>query len=689
MPAFYLFSDFELPVGCKICTLFLTDEELLHIFPLDQFARRHCKITDFTSRQESDVSFRMNTKSAQTKLSSRRQTCPNIASSLNLYDSHHDHVTKHPEQSNPSLFDNVGKGSIKKNANFIGVDRHSTWGKGRTKMSLSHVPIVECRHGESPVDSATETLTDIADESYFGKSYRSSAMNEPFSIECLKADIDYSDNDSEDDLGLGDTEKDESDDKNKSQSTDMSSDKEVSNSQKLNASNNFESETSNSIDVKNTKTISENLNTNEFVPINNKGNEANGAKHAGLTNKNGLNFTRNYSDSESDVKESVICPTIQVKVEIHKPKCDNNNESLININGKESSKITFENDKAENVARTENICENGNKSDNQPSIEVDSSIGNSLTDNTDKGNFSNSGTDVGNCDSDEKSVTVVGTESKLERGSSKYGDEKENTVQRQDNIDSGAKMKNVVNKTESLESNEQNINSGSQSVDLEEDKSSSSVSNKAQQSLDGKGKIDTEKQHEGENITNDNDDNIESEKENITPEIPPINKENNLKSKDISNMNDNDEPCISCLELRSENMETESNKQRCSQCLSKKKSQIINHFDDRKEVIDFSVRGEHQDSSANHAIDASDTETFNQSVISTETVSSSTLTFSSNVSTDSTISRFWTHEMDGLNDVTLYVQCHSDISLLLLMENPEQYQENLLHSLVGIFKTMS
>ncbi|KAL3858526.1 hypothetical protein ACJMK2_013111 [Sinanodonta woodiana] len=55
--------------------------------------------------------------------------------------------------------------------------------------------------------------------------------------------------------------------------------------------------------------------------------------------------------------------------------------------------------------------------------------------------------------------------------------------------------------------------------------------------------------------------------------------------------------------------------------------------------------------------------------------------FSSDQSSDSTLSKVWTPDMDGLNDLTLYVQRHSDISLLLLLENPVQNEEAVLHML--------
>ncbi|KAK3588835.1 hypothetical protein CHS0354_035976 [Potamilus streckersoni] len=55
--------------------------------------------------------------------------------------------------------------------------------------------------------------------------------------------------------------------------------------------------------------------------------------------------------------------------------------------------------------------------------------------------------------------------------------------------------------------------------------------------------------------------------------------------------------------------------------------------------------------------------------------------FSSDQSSDSILSKVWTPDMDGLNDLTLYVQRHSDISLLLLMENPVQNEEAVLHML--------
>ena len=511
-------------------------------------------------------------KSAQSKQSGRRQTCPNIASSLHLYDSISDHVVKQSDQGLPSLLDNIGKGSFKKNSNFIGVDRHSGWGKGRSKISLSHVPIVECRHGESPADSATETLTDNADDSYFGKSYRSSTLNEPYNplnLDSLKADINDSENDSEDDLGLVDTEKDSADDQNKSQSTDMSSDKESSSIHKLGASNISGSETSQNSDAVNTKTLQENPTPNDVLPINS---DKLGAKHSNLTKKNGLNFKRNFSDSDLDIQENDTGATIQVKVEVY----EQNNDLTPEVN---------------------------------------------------------------DCDSDAKTIKKVENDNKLERGISEYTDE--NDTNSQTKTVSGASLKSIADEKEILESGK------SQNNDLED------------------------------HVSDD-------EKENINPANEPGNKDSSFRPKETLDLNEFDEPCIGCLELRTENPEAESSKLKCAQCLSKKKSQIINHFADRKEVIDFTVRCEHKDTSANQVIDASDTEQFSQSMISNETLTSSTLTFSSSVSTDSTISRFWTHEMDGLNDVTLYIQCHSDISLLLLMENPDQYQETLLHSIVSI-----
>lgn len=192
--------------------------------------------------------------------------------------------------------------------------------------------------------------------------------------------------------------------------------------------------------------------------------------------------------------------------------------------------------------------------------------------------------------------------------------------------------------------------------------------------------------NEGDRNADSAKDSTESEKENFDPNCSGnVSKDTKKtikakvhKIKAVLNLDDNeiDEPCINCLEIRTENPEYSD--KRCSQCLSNGKSQIINHYSDRKEVIDFSSRETEQKSLRNQDLDHTDTEMGKtmHSVISTDSS-----TFSSDVSTDSTISRFWTHEMDGLNDVTLYIQCHSDISLLLLMENPEQYQENLLHAL--------
>ena len=584
----------------------------------------------------------MAAKSAQTKIHTRRQTCPNIASSLNLFDSHPDQVTKHSDQTNPSFMDNTEKGHSKR-VQLLLVWTDIVLGEREGLKYLFHnVPIVECRHGESQADSATETLTDNADDSYFSKSYRSSALNEPYNplnLESLKDDINDSDNDSEDDLDLADTEKDSDDDKSKSQSTNMSSDKEQSYSQKLDVPNNSESKTSQSSNVNDTKTISESQNATIVLPVNKY---ENCAKPSSLTKKNGLNFNKNFSDSESDGQEIVLVQTIQIEADVHEPsfnactviKMDENkySETASEVN---EAKIDNSVNDTGNIAGAENI--NEIKSDNQKSIKEESNNGN----------------------------------------------RHETDEQGKEHNDSGAEIERKVNKTDF----DSEISTVDLNAELEEDQFSDKVLNKDQQIINSKSKTEPNKQQlndEGRNVNIDFD-HVENEKENINPENPSSNKESNFKTKDTLDLNDLDEPCISCLELRTENPEAESSKQKCAQCLSKKKSQIINHFADRKEVIDFSVRGEHQDASANQVIDASDTEQFNQSVMSTDTFSSSTLTFSSSVSTDSTMSRFWTHEMEGLNDVTLYIQCHSDISLLLLMENPEQYQENLLHSIVRIF----
>ena len=579
-------------------------------------------MTDFSSRQDSEVPYRDNYKYTQTKLLTRRQTCPNISSSLALFE-HHDHATAGSEGAGNSLLGMDRTGTFKRTANLVGVDRQ-IWGKSRTKVSLSHVPIVECRSGESPVESDMDTLINSADESYFGKSYRSSFMNDLYRFEPLKTDInDVSDNESDNDFQFSESDRYLDDDKSKSQNTDTcSDDKELnlSNNQKAvgyneqvvneklengehNASNtNVDIETLKADDIDSTLLKNEDSNLPEKLQ-----NETEKSSQSSLQQNKANTASIQECEIEAAHKKGIyVEQSDSSEISAHK-----NGEILLETDLTEKVKSDTQTD-----ANSQNVNDAEDKSGTTP-------------DTSDNEVACRDGEEFQTSETNE--IKVVKTEN-IDSEMTEHNDDNHITIS----------VKEPVHINGSLERPDEEIPS------------------------------------------------VSEEKENVDPaninEIHIINgykktiktksKTDGLKDSDVNAHSGNmDEPCINCLELRSEN--PKSVQDRCPQCLSKRKSHIINHFGDRKEVIAFTEReGAGADSLPSHMLDT-EIDSAIQSVISAESA------FSSDVSTDSTISRFWTHEMDGLNDVTLYIQCHSDISLLLLMENPEQYQENLLHSLVG------
>lgn len=173
-------SDCDLPVGCRIVTLFLTDEELSEISSLDSLARHHCKITDFSVCRESENAKKANKASKQLKpVTKRRLTCPNLS------------VSNSASQKTLRSYLTTGqKGACLAKQESMAVDNFS-WSY-KSKLSLSHVPIVECKHGESPLETDAEILYERAKHSQFGESYKQVAAT-------ANCDNEQSETDSEND----------------------------------------------------------------------------------------------------------------------------------------------------------------------------------------------------------------------------------------------------------------------------------------------------------------------------------------------------------------------------------------------------------------------------------------------------------------------------------------------------------
>ena len=684
----YSFSDFELPVGCKICTMFLTDDELQHIIPLEPHSRRHCKINDFTPRRDSEVTYRDTTKLSQSKSLSRRQTCPNISGSLSLFE-HQDQAVADTEVKGNSVLGTETHQTFKKTSNFVGVDRQS-WGKSMAKVSLSHVPIVECRSGESPIDTDVENLTDGADDSYFAaRSYRSSYINDQnrHRFEPLKHDIiDETDCDSEDDFQFSEGDRYIEDDKSRSQTTDTcSDDKEVKNREKAmnSRTNDKDVKIEKNREVENREKAIKSDTNEKHMKIENNRELENREKPPVIASQQ---FSTSVSTKDRDMEhrenekgvkvETTKHTVIEVNVIIETQTVD---DSDIDIKGDTNFNFRSQYTKHNEEPTTGPKCtlENDTVSISKISVKDTSSdkkfIRNEYNENDIDYN-------IAKTNLTENVGLKMQNETNCEIKDKKYSSDNTQGVISDENNIASEKGDGVLNASKNNQENVARDITDLKVISSESDSNDNSAIQLLKASVH---------EHSGVSGSTDYDNvTVMKEKENVDP----LNKDNMgddfkvVKTKsEAGGLRENtlnhepaivtDEPCISCLELQSENHK--SAPQRCPQCLSKRKSHISNHHGDRKEVIAFSEREVANKDSVPNESNGNDVGPNYHSVMSAES------TLSSDVSTDSTISRFWTHEMDGLNDVTLYIQCHSDISLLLLMENPEQYQENLLHSLVG------
>ena len=174
-------------------------------------------------------------------------------------------------------------------------------------------------------------------------------------------------------------------------------------------------------------------------------------------------------------------------------------------------------------------------------------------------------------------------------------------------------------------------------------------------------------------------DNVSPDSLKISPVL--LREESEFETEDESFTLDHIRPCINCLEQN-------DRRARCENCIaSYNKQKMFGVLHSDQEILDFKNSGRHRYESGNETEGQTDTEHGVSG--SQHPLSGLISSLSSDVSTDSTISRFWTSEMDGLTDVSLYVQCHADIALLLLLDNPDHSDEALFHSLVCVSHDLS
>ncbi|XP_045171553.2 uncharacterized protein LOC123533767 [Mercenaria mercenaria] len=732
MPHIVRKTDCELPVGCRIITVFLTDEELSEISPLDSLSRHHCKVTDFSVSRQSDENddIKLSAKSYRQSKSSpkRRLTCPNLSLSNSVpQKALHSYITNGQRKVYPSKQESVT------------VDNYS-W-SNKSKLSLSHVPIVECKTGESPVESDVEILYARAKESHFGESYRQ--ISRATSCENEQSETD-SENDEDEVLSVADPPNDAQNSGHSDTETKVGIKKELH---------------SKILEIQ-TKTLGEAVNSkmcgSQETDI--------GAENIKIGNRSGSKPLESGQDIENI--STVVNISTQSKTDSQAKLEGKKSEKFEPIDLLDASKVNEQTgvlkgnsdsvlkrrkhskvDKSEenpsisdldedtddemketpsdadsftvkspltlksNDIEDKDVKEHGIENKLHPNMSDETSVEESTGANQTEIALSNSSSEVVksrfyDCMSDTETKTlkkgsdhaihqhtvdvhvripgvhhsnsheqisdiqkqnsdVSESENGVETASYLGGKDNDHNFRKgeKEHVETEAKVDHVILKGTFGTREQSNI--------LNEQKGNNSVTDSYSE------RKPTEKD-KGENTTLENSD---DRKENIDPirTFHDTNRyESEIETEDESVTIATIEPCINCLELLSKQPEHRG-AVRCSHCIARfNKEKMFGANGNDQEIIDFGgrIRDRYE----------SGTETEGQADVLEERRGSGQAaslfsSLSSDMSTDSTISRYWTHEMEGLNDVTLYVQCHSDISLLLLMENPEQYEESLFHSL--------
>ncbi|XP_052802274.1 uncharacterized protein LOC128232640 isoform X2 [Mya arenaria] len=557
--------DYELPRGCKIVTIFLKDKDYHDICPLDPLARHHCNATDFSQSREKDpmrLSAEKANPSKPSKLT-RRLTCPALGLPV------HEHPQSATQKTLKTSLTNEQKKAIQRKQQEVLSAERSPWGRDvdrGTRTSLSHVPIVECRSGESAVESEGEVINEGVPATQIEEKYRMLPSS-------------------------GDGEHEEESD------TDT------------------------------------------------EGNQSNNSVTTHIT----VTGTNNIIDSQGNNVEQGNYDTGQVTADADPAISDleDNEDEDVKLDTKQNMHSPGANAAVESDSTHKFICEQINKNSKAES-----------------------------CPQNSSSADQIHV--KLNLSSSE-----ERSVRSYDNL---SDHETKVVKTEGVHSvlkHSADIHTGMVGNSSYKDEIIK------EEHLEGtlKVNLDVRSEHCDEEVANGYK--IEEEKENVNPNIDIIDRsfspvsqkyESEIETEDEGYSLAHIEPCINCLELQSSPQNHSRNNQlvRCSNCIAsynKQKMFGVPNID--QEIMDFRSAGRDGIESGTETEGLTDMEKPHIKIRTAEIMSS----FSSDVSTDSTISRYWTHEMEGLNDVTVYVQCHADISLLLLMENPEQLQENLFHAL--------
>ncbi|KAL4223117.1 melanosome assembly [Mactra antiquata] len=734
-------TDCDLPKGCRIITIFLTDEDLVDIDPLDSLGRRHCKVTDFSMKRETEVAKQHTPVSSKPqKHLTRRLTCPNISTPV----SKQAIKTLNPKALQSFIVHDKNMESRVVAKDQLSVE-NSSWSLSKSpKMSLSHLPIVECKTGESHGDSEEEINSLRTSEPHFDRKFQQ--VDVPLD---LGNEMSESESESETMTSPSEdtvfSEYKESNVKDLSKSlenegnevvNDQSNSNEVSNELNTTVSNKDENESN----EHHNETVLEGP-TDDISSIDRTNSKESLAKKD--KNVTELDLTDGGLSVENDVQKSM--KNVDNSSIIDKDKGNGNTDELgPSISDMEESDVDEDDkvDKSGEECLTEGVNSN---STNSVSIEENLYIeaSSEKDDSFNSNSFKQDSSDLPvseprlllSMSSDEntqmRSYDKLPTDQSetLSKGSNHSVYEHHVDVHADSLGNSLNEETAVIKKSLEVKENTQAVikddfatsaNDGKSSTngiagklpekkttlnELDDTKnvekkseiySTSDVGSRLAEEITTDTKLEIHsatKYAENQSGGNDNIDIVkvpnklisrtanryESECETDDEHVAIATTDENVALAAI-------EPCINCLDLMAKhavNMKGQSNV-RCSQCISDIKQQtVFGSLGTDREVIDFGDTGQERHYESGAETDGG-INVYNEKAtpkVKVEESSSLISSLSSDISTNSTISQYWTHEMDGLNDLTLYVQCHSDISLLLLMENPDHYEENLFHSL--------
>lgn len=767
------FVDYDLPRGCKIITVFLTDDELEEILPCDQTSRRHCHSADFSPPTEAETKISLQScqgaDNNRQKTLFRRKTCPNF-----------NHTNKSGSQ-------NVSQKALQ---SFLSNERQKpyfkgheslVWGGQRSSLPLSHVPIVECQNYESDVE--VSSLYDRANYKHFGEVYNSVEDG----AKC-KADVSGTYKQVEIstacDNELSETES-ESENNNEvfedsvDDTKDLDCSKDISYTQELGSEISKHSQSGRSTVKTNVEkvisvveeenpSISDLEEEDEKVltltdqsegvekhnPRTHGSSERNISRksteidNTGVANENvksnieedsckGDSFVECISVEEESPKIDSVIKATEINLSIsseddlqarfYDTSTDDHTQTLIKnstfrvqqhtVHIHAESKVHDSTEEESHIGEEESSCDNVQADKTENDTDVTSGVHNKSMQSTKNVDlFVNETVESGakmedrclnahdvedktgiNKENDAVDIDSVSKNSeefiKMDAGS--HGNTDGGITESDQVRVKGCDIVDTISKTSpKLERSVERINDEDVIVSEIHNKDNNTNSITKTTYVDDSDKNKTLKETKSLNGEQSDD----SGKENSDPTFEGVYKSKRTspdERKDESEIETEDEgislasfePCINCLEietvLREKNRRKGNSVIRCEECIAKfKKRRLFGSKSGNQEVIDFGGKvrdryesGAETDSAEIDGMQNKDDNGYNPD---SETV------LSNAVSMDSSISKYWTKAMDGLNYVTLYVQCHSEISLLLLLDSCDEYDKQVLHSLVSI-----